>query len=134
MRDRRHAKGDARARGGKRKVGCPFPSLPPSRFLDVTQRSPIQKTAARETSHSLTLRSFASRLRELSQRASLAFRNGEFVRRLHFIICENNFNFCLFCSLSSLAASPPPYEVPMSPFQLCRFVVSQTGLMASEKR
>ncbi|KAJ7379788.1 hypothetical protein OS493_012534 [Desmophyllum pertusum] len=37
-------------------------------------------------------------------------------------------------SLSSLASSPPPYEVPMSPFQLCRFVVSQTGMMTSEKR
>lgn len=37
-------------------------------------------------------------------------------------------------SLSSLASTPPPYEVPMSPFQLCRFVVSQTGMMVSEKR
>lgn len=32
--------------------------------------------------HSLTLRGFAARLRELSQRASLAFRNGELARRL----------------------------------------------------
>lgn len=37
-------------------------------------------------------------------------------------------------SLSSLASKPPPYEVPMSPFQLCRFVISQIGMMASEKR
>lgn len=36
--------------------------------------------------------------------------------------------------LSSLASIPPPYEAPMSPFQLCRFVVSQTGMLASEKR
>jgi len=37
-------------------------------------------------------------------------------------------------SLSSLASTPPPYEVPQSPFQLSRFVVSQTGMMTSEKR
>lgn len=37
-------------------------------------------------------------------------------------------------SLSSQAPSPPPYGIPVSPFQLCRFVVSQTGMMTSEKR
>ena len=37
-------------------------------------------------------------------------------------------------SLSSLASFPPPYVVPVSPFQLCRFVISVTGMMASEKR